>query len=282
MQSVKLSNGVEIPQLGYGTFKLDPADCARCVREALETGYRHVDTAQFYRNEAEVGQGVKDSGVDRAEVFLTTKVWPSNYGYEKTLASVEASLKRLQTDYVDLLLLHQPFGDTYGAWRALEHLYQEGTVRAIGVSNFLPERVADLAAFNDVAPMVNQIETNPLMQQTVAHEVMASLGVVHEAWAPFGEGMQNMFGNPVLAQVAQKHEKSVAQVILRWLVQRGVVVLSKSAHRERMEQNLDVFGFELDAEDLAAIAGLDRAESLFGADYRSPELPAKYAKAVLE
>ena len=281
MQTVKLANGVEVPQLGFGTFKLDPADCARRVREAIEAGYRHVDTAQFYRNEAEVGQGVKDSGVARGEIFLTTKVWPSNYGYDKALASVEASLKKLQTDYVDLLLLHQPFGDTYGAWRALERLYQEGIVRAIGVSNFLPERVADLAAFNEVAPMVNQIETNPLMQQTAAHEAMESLGVVHEAWAPFGEGMQNMFENPVLVKVAQKHDKSVAQVILRWLVQRGVVVLSKSAHRERMEQNLDVFGFELDAEDLAAIAGLDRGESLFGANYRSIELPAKYAKAVL-
>ena len=263
MEYLKLVNGVEIPKIGYGVFQVSKEDASRCVREAIETGYRHIDTAQSYFNEAEVGQGVKDSGIDRKDLFLTTKVWISNYGYENTLKSIDVSLKKLGTDYLDLVLLHQPFSDTYGAWRALEKLCKDGVIRAIGVSNFYPDRLADMVAFNEIAPMVNQIETNPLNQQIEAHENMLNRGVAHEAWAPFGEGMQNMFSNPTLAQIGDAHGKSVAQVILRWLTQRDIIALPKSTHKERMEENLNLFDFELDADDMKAIAALDTAHSLF-------------------
>ena len=239
MEYVKLVNGVEIPKIGYGVFQISKDDAPRCVREAIETGYRHIDTAQSYFNETEVGQGIKDSGIDRKELFLTTKIWISNYGYENTLKSVDVSLKKLGTDYLDLVLLHQPFSDTYGAWRALEKLYKDGVIRAIGVSNFYPDRLADMVAFNEIAPMVNQVETNPINQQIEAHENMVKRGVVQEAWAPFGEGMQNMFSNPTLDKIGEAHGKSVAQVILRWLPQRDIVALPKSTHKERMEENLD-------------------------------------------
>ena len=261
MEYVKLVNGVEIPKIGYGVFQISKDDAPRCVREAIETGYRHIDTAQSYFNEAEVGQGIKDSGIDRKELFLTTKIWISNYGYENTLKSVDVSLKKLGTDYLDLILLHQPFSDTYGAWRALEKLYRDGVIRAIGVSNFYPDRLADMVAFNEIAPMVNQVETNPINQQIEAHENMVKRGVAQEAWAPFGEGMQNMFSNPTLGKIGEAHGKTVAQVVLRWLLQRGVVCIPKSTHRDRMEQNFDVFDFALGDDEMVAIAALDTGRS---------------------
>ena len=263
MEHVKLANGVEIPKIGYGVFQVSKDDASRCVREAIEVGYRHIDTAQSYFNEAEVGQGIKDSGIDRKELFLTTKVWISNYGYENTLKSVDVSLKKLGADYLDLVLLHQPFSDTYGAWHALEKLYKEGVIRAIGVSNFYPDRLADMVAFNEIAPMVNQIETNPFNQQIEARENMIKRGVAQEAWAPFGEGKAGMFDNPTLARIGETHGKSVAQVILRWLMQRDIVALPKSTHKNRMEENIDVFDFALTDEEMADIAALDTKTSLF-------------------
>lgn len=270
MEKVTLSNGVEMPVIGFGVYQIPPAETARCVRDALEVGYRHIDTAQAYANEAEVGQAVAESGLAREDVFLTTKVWIDRYGDKRAYASVCESLTKLLTDYIDLVLLHQPFADCYGSWRALEKLYAEGKIRAIGVSNFGPGRLADLGAFNDVAPMVNQIETNPLHQQVAAHDAMTQRGVCHEAWAPFGEGRQGMFANPVLAEIAAAHGKSVAQVIVRWLVQRDIVVLAKSTHRERMAENLDVFDFALTGDDMARIAALDEGASLF-LDHDAPE-----------
>ena len=284
VEYVKLANGVEIPKIGYGVFQISKDDAPRCVREAIEklkeypcdvmfldvnvreaieTGYRHIDTAQSYFNEAEVGQGIKDSGIDRKDLFLTTKIWISNYGYENTLRSVDVSLKKLGTDYLDLVLLHQPFSDTYGAWRALEKLYKDGVIRAIGVSNFYPDRLADMVAFNEIAPMADQVETNPLNQQIEARKNMVKRGVAQEAWAPFGEGMQNMFSNPTLARIGEAHGKSVAQVILRWLTQRDIVALPKSTHKERMEENLNIFDFRLSDSEMATIAGLDTKTSMF-------------------
>ena len=260
MEYLKLANGVEIPKIGYGVFQVGKEDAPRCVREAIETGYRHIDTAQSYFNEAEVGQGIKDSGIDRKNLFLTTKVWISNYGYENTLESIDVSLKKLGTDYLDLVLLHQPFSDTY---RALEDAYRASKLRAIGVSNFYPDRLADMVAFNEIAPMVNQVETNPLNQQIEAHKNMLKRGVAHEAWAPFGEGMQNMFSNPTLAKIGEAHGKSVAQVILRWLIQRDIIALPKSTHKERMEENLSIFDFCLTDDEMKTIAGLDTKTSLF-------------------
>ena len=263
MEYLKLANGVEIPKIGYGVFQVGKEDAPRCVREAIETGYRHIDTAQSYFNEAEVGQGIKDSGIDRKNLFLTTKVWISNYGYENTLESINVSLKKLGTDYLDLVLLHQPFSDTYVARSALEKLYKDGVNRAIGVSNFYPDRLADMVAFNEIAPMVNQVETNPLNQQIEAHKNMLKRGVAHEAWAPFGEGMQNMFSNPTLAKIGEAHGKSVAQVILRWLTQRDIIALPESTHKERMEENLNIFDFCLTDDEMKTIAGLDTKTSLF-------------------
>ncbi|MDY4920677.1 MAG: aldo/keto reductase [Phascolarctobacterium sp.] len=263
MQYVTLSNGVKMPQLGYGVYQVSKEECERCVLDAIEVGYRAIDTAQSYFNEAEVGAALQKSGLAREEIFLTTKVWIENYGYEKAKASVLKSMEKLQTEYLDLVLLHQPFADYYGAYRALEDLYEEGKLRAIGISNFYPDRVVDLASFCRIKPMVNQIETHPLQQQIVAQQWLEKYNIVHESWAPFGEGRGNMFTNPVLQSIGYKYGKSVAQVILRWQLQRGIVVIPKSTHKERMQENLNVFDFELTLEDMQQIAALDTATSAF-------------------
>lgn len=263
MDYVTLANGVKMPQLGYGVYQVTKEECERCVLDALDVGYRAIDTAQSYFNEAEVGEAIAESGIDRKEIFLTTKVWIEHYGYEQAKESVLQSMEKLKTDYIDLVLLHQPFADYYGAYRALEDLYEEGKLRAIGVSNFYPDRLVDIASFARIKPMVNQIETHPLNQQIEAHEWLKKYGVIHEAWAPFGEGHGNMFTNPVLQKLGDKYNKTVAQVILRWQLQRGIVVIPKSTHKERMAQNLDVFDFTLTDEDMQDIAALDTKTSSF-------------------
>ncbi len=263
MEYVTLYNSVKMPILGYGVYQVTKEECERCVLDALKAGYRSIDTAQSYFNEEEVGEAIQKSGVPRNEIFLTSKVWIDNYGYDKCRKSVETSMKKLKTDYLDLMLLHQPFSDYYGAWRALEDLYREGKIRAIGVSNFYPDRLVDIASFSSVRPMVNQVETHPFNQQVAAKKYMDKYGVQIEAWAPFGEGRGGLFENPVLAEIAQKHKKTTAQVMLRWHIQRGVVVIPKSTHYERMKENLNVFDFMLDEEDMAKIAALDKNESSF-------------------
>ena len=238
-------------------------ECQPVVQKALEVGYRHLDTAQCYFNEEQVGAAIQASPVDRSDIFLTTKVWIGCYGEGQTYASVERSLRRLKTDYLDLVLLHQAFADYYGAWRDLVRLYEEGKVRAIGTSNFLPVRLADLAAFGGMAPQVNQVETNPLCQQRAAHDYMAAAGIQHQAWAPLGAGAAGVLDSPVICGIAERLGKTTAQVVLRWLLQRDIVVLAKSTHEERMRQNLDVFDFELAAEDVAAIEALDTGHGTF-------------------
>lgn len=263
MDYVTLNNGLKMPQLGYGVYQVTKEECERCVLDALEVGYRAIDTAQSYFNEAEVGDAIEKSSVDRKDIFLTTKVWIEHYGYEATKASVLKSMEKLKTDYIDLVLLHQPFADYYGAYRALEDLYEEGKLRAIGVSNFYPDRLVDIASFARIKPMVNQIETHPLNQQIEAHKWLEKYGVIHEAWAPFGEGRGNMFSNAVLQNIGAKYNKSVAQVILRWQLQRGIVVIPKSTHKERMAENLNVFDFTLTDADMKNIAALDTKTSSF-------------------
>lgn len=265
-----LSNGVKMPMLGYGVYQVDPAECARCVKDAIDAGYRSIDTAQAYYNEEGVGQAVKASGVPREELFITTKVWISNGGYEKAKVSIDESLNKLQMDYIDLLLIHQPFNDYYGTWRAMEEAYKAGKLRAIGVSNFFPDRLVDLCKFVEIRPMVNQVETHAFFQQAAAHEIMKKYGVVHESWGPFAEGKKDFFTHPVLSKIAAKHGKTVAQVALRFLLQSNVVVIPKSTHKERMVENLQVFDFQLDAEDMAAIRALDDGESAF-LSHRDPE-----------
>ena len=252
-----------MPQLGYGVYQVTQEECERCVADALAVGYRAIDTAQSYFNEEQVGTAIEKSGIDRRDIFLTTKVWVEHYGYEETKKSVEASMRKLHTDYLDLCLLHQPFSDYYGAWRALEELYEAGKLRAIGVSNFYPDRLVDICSFASIRPMVNQLETHPLNQQVEARKWMEKYSVQHEAWAPFGEGRGDMFQNPVLNAIGARYRKSAAQVILRWHLQRGVVVIPKSTHIERMRENLSVFDFTLSPEDMAAIAALDKKESAF-------------------
>ena len=252
-----LANGVEMPVLGYGVFQTPPEETERCVREALEVGYRLIDTAQSYANEEGVGAGLRDSGLDRQDVFLTTKVAPVNLTHDRAAASIDESLRLLGTDYIDLMLLHQPIADFPGAYRALEEAHREGKLRAIGVSNFYPDRLADIALLTEVPPMVNQVETHPFRQNAEAHELMTSLGVVHEAWAPFAEGKNGIFTNPVLSAIGEKHGKTAGQVTLRALIQQDVIVIPKSVRRTRMEENIDVFNFSLDEEDMAAFAALD-------------------------
>lgn len=263
METMTLYNGVEVPANGFGVYQVSKEDCKESVLTALKTGYHHIDTAQSYFNESEVGEALKESDVPRKEIFLTTKVWIDNYGEGKTYDSVVESLKKLQTDYLDLILLHQPVGDYYAAYRDLEKLYEEGKVRAIGVSNFYPDRLVDLCMFAKIKPMVNQIEVNVFNQQVEAKKWADKYGVVLEAWAPFAEGRNNMFHNEVLQAIGEKHNKSVAQVILRWLYQRGIVSLAKSVHEERIKENFDIYLFELDNDDMKKIETLDTKTSSF-------------------
>ena len=244
MQITTLNNGVEMPVLGFGVFQVtDLEECERTVTEAIATGYRLIDTAASYYNEEAVGKAIKKSGVPRHDLFITTKLWIQAQGYEGTLKAFENSLKKLQLDYLDLYLIHQPFGDVYGEWRALEELYKQGRVRAIGVSNFQPDRLIDLILHNNVIPAINQVETHPFHQQTATQKFLTENNVQMESWGPFAEGKNNIFHNGLLQSVAEKHHKTIAQVVLRWLVQRGVVAIPKSVRRERMEENINIFGF---------------------------------------
>ena len=265
-----LNNGVEMPVLGFGVYQVEETVCEQCVCDAIAAGYRSIDTASAYLNERAVGRAIRRSGVPREELFITTKLWVQDAGYESTKRALAKSLDRLQLDYLDLYLIHQPFGDVYGSWRAMEELYREGAVRAIGVSNFQPDRLVDLILHNEVVPAVNQVETHPFCQQTEAAAVMASEGVQIESWAPFAEGRNNLFGNGTLVSLAAKYRKSVAQVVLRWLIQRGVVVIPKSVRPERMAENIDVFDFHLAPEDMDLIATLDTRRSCF-LSHRDPE-----------
>jgi len=263
MKTIKLNNGIEMPQIGYGVYQVSPDECERCVSDALKTGYRMIDTAQAYYNEEGVGRAVKNSGINRSDIFIVSKVWISNYGYEKAKASIDESLRKLQTDYIDLMLLHQPFCDRYGAYRALEDAYREGKLRAIGVSNFYPDHFIDLASNVDIVPAVNQVETHVFNQQTEAQKIMEEFGTHIMSWGPLAEGRNNLFSNETLTKTGNSHGKSVAQIALRWLIQRGVIIIPKSVHIERMEQNLDIFDFELSDEEMAEIATLDTGKSLF-------------------
>ena len=272
MQKVVLNNGVEMSILGFGVFQIPDADeCERIVSEALRTGYRLIDTAAAYENEKAVGEAIKRSGLAREEIFVTTKLWIQDAGYESARKAFERSLQRLQLDYLDLYLIHQPFGDVYGSWRAMEELYREGMIRAIGVSNFQPDRIIDLIVHNEVVPAVNQIETHPFNQQTETQKFLQENNVQIESWGPFAEGKNNIFQNELLVSIGGKYGKSVAQVILRWLVQRGVVVIPKSVRKERMEENFNIFDFELSTEDMYAIPTLDTKQSLFF-DHRDPKM----------
>lgn len=265
-----LNNGVEMPVLGFGVYQVEETVCEQCVCDAIAAGYRSIDTASAYLNERAVGRAIRRSGVPREELFITTKLWVQDAGYESTKRAFAKSLERLQLDYLDLYLIHQPFGDVYGSWRAMEELYREGAVRDIGVSNFQPDRLVDLILHNEVVPAVNQVETHPFCQQTEAAAVMASEGVQIESWAPFAEGRNNLFGNGTLVSLAAKYRKSVAQVVLRWLIQRGVVVIPKSVRPERMAENIAVFDFHLAPEDMDLIATLDTRRSCF-LSHRDPE-----------
>lgn len=282
MKTVILNNGVEMPILGFGVFQInDSAECEQSVLDALESGYRLVDTAASYQNEEAVGKAIRTSRVPREEIFLTTKLWVQDVGYEKTKIAFEKSLKRLNVDYLDLYLIHQPFGDVHGSWRALEELYKEGKTRAIGISNFQPDRVMDLICFNEIVPAVNQIETYPFHQQIENQRFLQENGVQIESWGPFAEGKNGLFTNELLADIGEKHNKSIAQVVLRWLIQRGIVAIPKSVKRERMEENFNVFDFQLSEEDMNAILGLDRKESAFF-DHRDTKIIHWMAERVLD
>ena len=271
MNRITLSNGVEMPQMGYGVYQVDPSECERCVSDALRTGYRMIDTAQAYNNEEGVGAAVARSGLGRGDLFLVSKIWISNYGYDKARKSIDESLRRLRTDYIDLMLLHQPFCDRYGAYRALEDAYKEGKLRAIGVSNFYPDHFIDLASNVEIPPMVNQVETHVFNQQSDARKYMDEFGCRIMSWGPLAEGRNGFFTNPVLEAIGRKYGKSVAQVALRWLIQRGVIIIPKSVNIERMAQNLDIFDFSLSEDDMQAIAALDTGKSLFF-DHHDPEV----------
>lgn len=281
MNYVTLENGVKMPQLGYGVYQVTKEECERCVLDALKVGYRLFDTAQSYFNEEEVGNAIVKSGVSREEIFLTSKVWIDHYGYEECRKSVLESLRKLKTDYIDLMLLHQPFSDYYGAYRALEDLYDEGKIKAIGISNFYPDRMVDLASFTRIKPMINQIEIHPYHQQVFSKEWHDKYGVQLEAWAPFGEGRKNMFELSELKEIGDKYGKTVAQVILRWHLQRGIVVIPKSTHLERMKENFNVFDFELAQEDMDVISKLDKNESSFFS-HQDPSIVERFGKLIEE
>lgn len=268
MEYITLNNGVKMLKVGFGVYQVtDQNECRQAVLDAIDVGYRLIDTAQAYGNEEAVGEAIKMSGVDRKDLFITTKVWISNYGYEKAKMSVEESLKKMQLDYLDLVLLHQPFNDYYGAYQALVDLYKEGKIKAIGVSNFYPDRLVDMAIFSEVTPAINQVEVNVFHQQKEAQVYNEKYGVQLEAWAPFAEGRNNMFSNPELKAIGEKYGKTVAQVILRWLVQRNIVPLSKSVKKSRMEENINIFDFELSKEDMDKISEMDKKESSFFSHY---------------
>ena len=267
MEFITLNNGVKMPMLGYGVFQVSNEECERCVLDAISVGYRSIDTAQAYGNEEAVGNAVKKCGVPREELFLTTKVWISNGGYEKAKASIDKSLQRLQTDYIDLLLIHQPFNDYYGTYRAMEEAYKAGKLRAIGVSNFYPDRYIDLAHFCEVIPAVNQIETHVFQQQKQAREILKKYGTQIEAWGPFAEGKNGMFQNEVLKNIGAQYGKTIGQIALRFLLQSGVVVIPKSTHKERMAENINVFDFTLSEADMIKISELDQEQSLFFSHY---------------
>lgn len=279
MEYMTLNNGVKIPKLGFGVFQISKENCENCVLDAIKVGYRHIDTAQSYFNEEEVGNAISKCGLPRKELFITTKVWIDNYGYEKTKKLVSKSMEKLKVDYLDLVLLHQPFSDYYGAYRALQDLYKDGKIRAIGVSNFAPDRLADIAAFNEIVPQVNQVEVNPLNQQISAQENMIKRQVQMEAWAPFGEGKNNMFNNPILLSIAKKYQKTAAQVILRWLMQRNIVALAKSTHIERMKENIEIFDFALSRKDMEMMLKLDTKESLFF-NHQTPETVDRFVSMI--
>lgn len=267
MDYVTLNNGIKMPVLGYGVYQVSNQECEQCVLHAIEAGYRLIDTAQAYGNEEAVGNAISKCNVPRDDLFLTTKVWISNGGYEKAKASIQESLRKLQTEYIDLLLIHQPFNDYYGTYRAMEEAYKEGWLRAIGVSNFYPDRLIDLCQFVEVPPAVNQVETHVFQQQKQAHKYMEKYQVQHESWGPFAEGRKDFFTNPVLVEIGKKYGKSTAQVALRFLIQSNVVVIPKSVHKERMLQNIDVFDFSLEEKDMETIQALDEGESLFFSHY---------------
>ena len=264
MKYVTLNNGVKMPILGFGVFQIDDMkECEEAVYNALKAGYRLIDTAASYRNEEAVGRAIKRSGIPREEIFVTTKLWVSDANYEKAKLAFETSLKKLDLEYIDLYLIHQPFNDVYGAWRAMTELYKEGKIKAIGVSNFYPDRLVDFIMNNEVVPAVNQVETHPFNQQVKANKIMKEYGVQIESWGPFAEGKNGIFTNEILSEIGKKYNKSVAQVILRWLIQRDVVVIPKSVRKERIEENFNVFDFELNSEDMGKISELDKKESLF-------------------
>jgi 2,5-diketo-D-gluconate reductase A len=284
MEYVTLNNGVKMPILGYGVYQIpDHEECERCVLDAINVGYRSIDTAQAYRNEEAVGRAIQKSGIAREKFFITTKVWISNAGYEKAKASIEESLKKLQLDYLDLVLIHQPFNDYYGTYRAMEELYKEGKLKAIGVSNFYPDRYIDLVQFSEVVPAVNQVETHVFNQQQKAHEIMKKYNTQIESWGPFAEGKNDLFTNASLQEIGNKYGKSTAQVALRFLIQRGVVVIPKTVNKTRMEENFNVFDFTLTTEDLAKLSALDTGESAFFSHYdpQTVELLTNYGKNVL-
>jgi 2,5-diketo-D-gluconate reductase A len=274
--TVELGEGVEMPVLGFGVFQIPADDTEQAVIAALETGYRSIDTARSYMNEEAVGRALTAGGIPRDELFITTKLWVEDQGEEKARRAFEASLERLGLDYLDLYLIHQPFGDYYGSWRAMEELHRQGLARAIGVSNFYPDRLVDLIEHSETPPAINQVECHPFFQRADYQELMRERGVQIESWGPFAEGRNNLFSDPTLSEIGEAHGKSVAQVVLRWLVQRGVVVVQKSVRPERMRENIDVFDFELKDEEMERIAGMDRGESLFF-DHRDPQIAASMA-----
>lgn len=264
MEKITLNNGVEMPILGFGVFQItDDMQCEQAVLDAIHTGYRLIDTAMSYHNEEAVGRAIKKCGVPREELFITTKLWLADAGYEKTMKAFETSVKKLGLDYLDLYLIHQPIGDVYGSWRAMEGLYKAGKIRAIGVANFLPDRLVDFVLNNEIVPAINQVEVNPFCQRTFDQEIMEKKGVQIQSWGPFAEGRNGLFQNEILKSIGEKYGKSIAQVALRWLIQRGVVCIPKSVHIERMEQNFDVFDFTLTDEDMQSIASLDTGKSCF-------------------